>query len=47
MKKWGFKGMPATHGVTKSHRRGGCIAGGAGKARVYPGKKMPGNMGNR
>ncbi|KAI5736896.1 hypothetical protein M8J76_008236 [Diaphorina citri] len=47
MKRWGFKGMPATHGVTKSHRRGGCIASGAGKARVYPGKKMPGHMGNR
>uniref|UniRef100_A0A8D8THE4 Large ribosomal subunit protein uL3m n=2 Tax=Cacopsylla melanoneura TaxID=428564 RepID=A0A8D8THE4_9HEMI len=47
MKRWGFKGLPATHGVTKSHRRGGCIGGGAGKARVYPGKKMPGHMGNR
>lgn len=47
MKRWGFKGLPATHGVTKSHRRGGAIHGGAGKARVYPGKKMPGNMGLR
>lgn len=47
MKRWGFKGLPATHGVTKSHRRPGAIHGGAGKARVFPGKKMPGHMGNR
>lgn len=47
MKRWGFKGMPATHGVTKSHRRPGCISGGAGKAKVHKGKKMPGHMGNR
>lgn len=47
MKRWGFKGMPATHGVTKTHRRGGNIGSGGEKARVWPGTKMPGGMGNR
>lgn len=47
MKKHGFKGMPATHGVTKTHRRGGNIGSGGQKARVWPGQKMPGNMGNK
>ncbi|MPC12880.1 39S ribosomal protein L3, mitochondrial [Portunus trituberculatus] len=45
MKRWGFKGMPASHGVTKSHRRGGNIGSGGDKARVLLGTKMPGNMG--
>ncbi|XP_031843504.1 mitochondrial ribosomal protein L3 [Nomia melanderi] len=47
MKRWGFKGMPASHGVTKTHRRGGNIGSGGAKARVMPGTKMPGHMGNR
>ncbi|CAL1684807.1 unnamed protein product [Lasius platythorax] len=47
MKRWGFKGMPASHGVTKTHRRPGNIGSGGGKARVMPGTKMPGHMGNR
>lgn len=46
MKRWGFKGMPATHGVTKTHRRGGNIGSGGKMARVMPGTKMPGHMGN-
>jgi len=46
IKRWGFKGMPATHGQTKTHRRPGNI-GTSGMARVWPGKKMPGHMGNR
>lgn len=45
MKRWGFKGMPASHGVTKSHRRGGTIGSGGEKARVIAGQKMPGHMG--
>lgn len=45
MKRWGFHGMPASHGVTKSHRRGGNIGSGGEKARVLPGQKMPGHMG--
>lgn len=47
MKRHGFKGMPASHGVTKTHRRGGNIGAGGEKARVWPGTKMPGWMGNR
>ncbi|XP_075212615.1 mitochondrial ribosomal protein L3 [Lycorma delicatula] len=47
MKRWGFKGMPATHGVTKTHRRPGNIGGGNKKAGVWLGTKMPGNMGLR
>ena len=46
MKRWGFHGMPATHGVTKSHRRPGCIGSGRDKSRVWPGQKMPGHVGN-
>ena len=38
--------MPASHGVTKTHRRGGNIGAGGQKARVWPGTKMPGHMGN-
>lgn len=47
MKRWGFKGQPATHGQTKTHRRPGNIGSGGQKARVWPGQKMPGHMGNR
>uniref|UniRef100_A0A1L8DRL5 Large ribosomal subunit protein uL3m n=1 Tax=Nyssomyia neivai TaxID=330878 RepID=A0A1L8DRL5_9DIPT len=47
MKRWGFKGQPASHGQTKTHRRPGNIGGGGEKGRVWPGKKMPGHMGNR
>ena len=45
MKRWGFKGMPKTHGVTKSHRRIGAIGSGNDKARVWAGQKMPGDVG--
>lgn len=45
MKRWDFKGGRASHGVTKNHRRPGCIGSGQDKARVWPGKKMPGHMG--
>lgn len=47
MKRWGYHGMPRSHGVTKTHRRGGNIGGGLYKGRVWPGTKMPGHMGNR
>ncbi|KAG8042569.1 hypothetical protein G9C98_005203 [Cotesia typhae] len=42
MKRWGFHGMPATHGVTKTHRRPGNIGSGGQKARVMPGQVCPG-----
>lgn len=47
MKRHGFSGMPASHGVTKTHRRPGNIGGGGEKGRVWPGTKLPGHMGNR
>lgn len=46
MIRWKFSGMPATHGVTKSHRRGGNTGGGGEKGRCWPGTKMPGHMGS-
>ncbi|GAB1294604.1 39S ribosomal protein L3, mitochondrial [Apodemus speciosus] len=46
MKRWGFKGQPASHGQTKTHRRPGAISTGD-IARVWPGTKMPGQMGNQ
>ncbi|XP_059801183.1 39S ribosomal protein L3, mitochondrial [Hypanus sabinus] len=46
MKRWGFRGQPATHGQTKTHRRPGASGPGGDPARVFPGKKMPGRMGN-
>ncbi|XP_017764245.1 PREDICTED: 39S ribosomal protein L3, mitochondrial isoform X2 [Eufriesea mexicana] len=47
MKRWGFKGMPASHGTTKTHRRPGNIGSGSEMARVKLGTKLPGHMGNR
>ncbi len=47
MKRWGFKGQPASHGATKTHRRPGAIGQGGTPSKVWKGKKMPGNMGNR
>ncbi|KAK5855187.1 hypothetical protein PBY51_005317 [Eleginops maclovinus] len=45
MKRYGFKGQPATHGSTKTHRRPGA-SGPGDAAKVFKGKKMPGMMGN-
>uniref|UniRef100_A0A0K8T0I6 Large ribosomal subunit protein uL3m n=1 Tax=Lygus hesperus TaxID=30085 RepID=A0A0K8T0I6_LYGHE len=47
MKRWGFKGQPASHGQTKTHRRPGNVGGGGKRAGIWPGTKMPGHMGNR
>jgi len=46
MKRHKFLGMPASHGVTKTHRRGGNIGYGGKKQRVWPGTRMPGHMGS-
>ncbi|TVY55823.1 54S ribosomal protein L9 [Lachnellula suecica] len=48
MKRHGFKGQPASHGNSKTHRAMGSSgpSQGAG-SRVHPGKKMPGNMGGQ
>ena len=46
MKRWGFAGMPATHGTKKKHRHGGSIGQRKFPGRVYKGKKMAGHYGN-
>jgi large subunit ribosomal protein L3 len=47
VKRWGFAGGPKTHGQSDRHRAVGSIGATSGTARVFPGKKMPGHMGNR
>lgn len=44
VKRWGFSGMGASHGVKHEHRTLGSV-GAAGPERVFKGKKMPGRMG--
>ena len=44
VKRWGFKGGPASHGA-KTHRTSGSIGNRTEPARVMPGKKMPGHYG--
>ena len=46
MKRWGFSGSPASHGVKDTHRSPGSI-GAQGYGRVLPGKKMAGRYGNK
>lgn len=45
MKRHGFKGMPATHGTSKSHRAIGSTGQCQDPGRVFKGKKMAGRMG--
>jgi large subunit ribosomal protein L3 len=44
MKRWGFKGGPASHGSTV-HRSPGSIGCSAYPSRVLKGKKIPGHLG--
>jgi large subunit ribosomal protein L3 len=44
VKKWGFSGRDATHGVKHEHRTLGSV-GSSFPERVFKGKKMPGRMG--
>lgn len=45
IKRWGFAGMPASHGTKKKHRHGGSIGNRKSPGRVYKGKKMAGHYG--
>ncbi|XP_068654487.1 large ribosomal subunit protein uL3m-like [Aristolochia californica] len=47
MKRWGFKGMPASHGVSLTHRHIGSTGQRDTPGRVFKGKKMPGRMGGK
>eukprot|EP00903_Cladosiphon_okamuranus_P008410 g8086.t1 len=46
MKRWGFNGQAASHGVSKTHRHIGSTGQCQDPGRVFKGKKMPGRMGN-
>lgn len=46
MKRWGFGGGNASHGASKSHRSAGSTGQNTTPARVLPGKKMAGRLGN-
>ena len=46
MKRYNFKGLRATHGVSVSHRSAGSIGQCQDPGRVFKGKKMAGHMGN-
>ena len=46
VKRYGFGGGKASHGVNKVHRGGGSIGMAAWPSRVLKGTKMPGRMGN-
>ena len=48
MKRHGFSGQPASHGVSLTHRSMGSAGQSqGGGSRVYPGKKMAGRMGGQ
>lgn len=46
MKRHGFRGLKASHGVSLTHRSGGSTGQHQDPGRVLPGKKMAGHMGN-
>jgi large subunit ribosomal protein L3 len=45
IKRWGFAGMPASHGTKKKHRHPGSIGQRKTPGRVYKGKRMAGHYG--
>ncbi len=47
MKRWGFRGLRATHGVSVSHRSHGSTGNRQDPGRVFKNKKMAGRMGAR
>lgn len=47
VKRWGFGGGRATHGNSLSHRAPGSIGQNQSPGRVFKGKKMSGQMGNK
>jgi large subunit ribosomal protein L3 len=47
MKRWNFKGLRATHGVSVSHRSHGSTGNRQDPGRVFKNKKMAGHMGSR
>ncbi len=47
MKKYGFAGLEASHGVSLGHRAIGSTGQRQDPGKVFKGKKMPGQMGNK
>lgn len=47
MKRWNFGGAPASHGHEKVHRKPGSVGHATFPSKVFKGKKMPGQMGNK
>lgn len=47
MKRWNFAGLPASHGVSVSHRSLGSTGQRTLPGKVWKGKKMPGQMGSK
>ena len=45
MKRWNFKGLRATHGVSVSHRSIGSTGNRQDPGKVFKNKKMPGHLG--
>jgi large subunit ribosomal protein L3 len=45
MKRWGFGGLPASHGVSLTHRSLGATGARQDPGKVWRGKKMAGRMG--
>ncbi len=46
MRRWGFKGMPASHGTHRKHRHPGAIGQRTYPGRVFLGHRMGGRTGN-
>ena len=46
MKRHGFKGVSASHGSHRNHRKPGSIGGASTPSRVFKGLRMAGRMGN-
>jgi large subunit ribosomal protein L3 len=47
IRRWNFAGAPATHGHEQVHRKPGSIGQCAWPSKVFKGKKMPGQLGNK
>jgi large subunit ribosomal protein L3 len=47
VKRYHFSGGPKTHGQSDRQRAPGSIGATSGTSRVFPGKRMPGHMGNK
>ncbi|KAI9315403.1 translation protein [Dichotomocladium elegans] len=45
MKRWNFKGLPASHGVSLTHRSAGSTGQRKWPSKVFKGKKMAGRLG--